>query len=143
MELNYFITQPFISALKSFFAELKVPVNYIADEPASATDLLGELYKEKNEAHLLINEVYVLGLVDDAAFPNKDTHSEENWTTERVKNLNKDYDGLLIFGITLNSRPNKQLPTRSQLAEIISHERILHVNLVFETAHPGVADLAE
>src|SRR5690606_8537356 len=29
-----------------------------------------------------------------------------------------DYDGILIFGVTLKNRPNGLLPTRSQLAEI-------------------------
>src|SRR5665647_177297 len=106
MELNYFTTQPFISALKSFFSALKVPVNYFADEPTKAQDILGELFKENNPAHQLIDEVYVLGIVDDAVFKKDDNSVEENWTTERVKNLVKDYDGLLIIGITLNARPD-------------------------------------
>ena len=118
MDLKIFNELGFLQALKDFFEQLNVPMNFIANEPASASDLLGEHYKEKNEAHLLINEVYLLGLVDDAVFPNKDTNSEENWTTERVKFINRDYDGLLIIGVTLNSRPDNQLPTRSQLAEI-------------------------
>jgi len=110
MELNYFTTQPFISALKTFFSALKVPVNYFADEPAKAADILGELFKENNPAHQLIDEVYVLGMIDDAAF-------EGNKSPE-VTSIKSDYDGILIFGVELKKRNNGLLPTRGQLAEI-------------------------
>jgi hypothetical protein len=40
-----FHTDSFINALKAFFEELKVPVDYLADEPASPTDVLGERFK--------------------------------------------------------------------------------------------------
>jgi len=66
--IQLFKTKPFIDALKAFFEELKVPVDYLADEPASPTDILGERFKTANEAHKLIEEVYALGVVNDGIF---------------------------------------------------------------------------
>ena len=107
--LQDFKTKPFINALKAFFEELKVPVDYLADEPAAAKDILGDTFKPANEAHKLINEVYALGIVNDAIF--NGTNEFKNLTS--VKKINADYDGLLIFGVIL-----KKQPTRSQLADI-------------------------
>lgn len=108
--LSSFKSAPFITALTAFFQELKVPVNYIADEPSNPKDILGEKYKSGNPAHLLIEDVYLFGMVDDAVFEGKNNFK----SIEQVQNLKKDYDGLLIFGITLkNTSAN-----RSQLAEI-------------------------
>ncbi|KAF5082830.1 hypothetical protein DSECCO2_94270 [anaerobic digester metagenome] len=109
-----FHTDTFINALKAFFEELQVPVNYLADEPASANDILGDNYKPSNEAHKLIGDVYALGMVNDAIFEGAETFKN----VEQVKKLKADYDGLLILGISLKSRPDSLLPTRSQLAEI-------------------------
>src|SRR5690554_3003608 len=109
-----FHTDTFINALKAFFEELQVPVNYLADEPASANDILGDNYKPSNEAHKLIGDVYALGMVNDAIFEGTETFKN----VEQVKKLKADYDGLLILGISLKSRPDSLLPTRSQLAEI-------------------------
>jgi hypothetical protein len=54
-------------------------------------------------------------MVNDAIFKGKTTFKD----LEEVKSkLKKDYDGLLIFGITLKPQSNGHLPTRSQLAEI-------------------------
>ena len=66
--LKQFNTEPFIASLKSFFKELDIPVNYLSDSPAAADDILGDKFKAKNEAHSLIEEVYALGMVDDAIF---------------------------------------------------------------------------
>lgn len=109
-----FHTEPFIHALKAFFEELKVPVDYLADEPASASDILAERYKADNEAHQLIEDVYALGMVNDAIFEGTETF--ENLA--QVKKLNADYDGLLLFGVTLKSRNHGLSITRSQLAQI-------------------------
>jgi hypothetical protein len=109
-----FHNEPFIDALKAFFEELKVPVDYLADEPASPADVLGDLYKAKNEAHKLMADVYALGMVNDAIFEGTKTFKN----LAQVKKLKTDYDGLLIFGVTLKNR-NDGLPiTRSHLAEI-------------------------
>lgn len=112
--IQNFATLPFIDALKAFFKTLNVPVDYIADAPTTAEDILEDKFNENNEAHKLINEVYALGIVNNAIFEGNSTF--EN--LEAVKEISADYEGLLIFGITLYNRPDGLLPTRSQLAEI-------------------------
>ena len=113
-----FKEDPFIQALKGFFEDLQVPVNYIADEPASAADILGDKYKANDPAHKLIDDVYVLGMVDDAIFEGQNQLFKEEWSTARLQKIDKDYDGLVVFGVTLKQRENDLLPTRSQLAGI-------------------------
>lgn len=109
-----FHTDSFINALKAFFEELKVPVDYLADEPASPTDVLGERFKATNEAYKLIADVYALGMVNDGIFEGTETFKN----LSQVKKLKADYDGLLIFGVTLNKRKDNLPITRSHLAEI-------------------------
>ena len=112
MRLGYFKTEDFHTALQTFFKNLNIPVNYIAEEPARPQDILteGKTYKKDHPAFELMNDVYFLGMVDDAAF-------EGNAGLAPGK-IRSDYDGILIFGVTLNPRDNDLLPTRSQLAEI-------------------------
>lgn len=112
--IKLFNTAPFIDALKAFFEELKVPVDYLADEPASAADILGERFKATNEAHKLITDVYALGMVNDAIFDGTETFKN----LAQVKKLKADYDGLLLFGVTLKNRKDGLPITRSHLAEI-------------------------
>lgn len=112
--LHKFQTDSFINALKAFFIELKVPVNYISDLPTSANDILGERYKANNEAHKFIDDVYVLGMVNDVIFEGTETFKN----LAEVKKLKADYDGLLLFGITLKSRKDGLPINRSHLAEI-------------------------
>ena len=109
MKLQIFNQVNFLQALKALFKDLKVPMNYVADEPTSAKEILKDTYKE-NDTFQLMDDVYFVGMVDDAAF-------EGNKSLEAEK-IKSDYDGILIFGVTLKSRPNGLLPTRSQLAEI-------------------------
>jgi hypothetical protein len=109
-----FDTDSFINALKAFFEELKVPVDYLANEPASPADVLGERFKATNEAHKLIADVYALGMVNDGIFEGTETFKN----LAQVKKLKADYDGLLIFGVTLNKRKDNLPITRSHLAEI-------------------------
>lgn len=109
-----FHTDSFINALKAFFEEMKVPVDYLADEPASPADVLGERFKATNEAHKLIADVYALGMVNDGIFEGTETFKN----LAQVKKLKADYDGLLIFGVTLNKRKDNLPITRSHLAEI-------------------------
>lgn len=108
--LQNFATLPFIDALKAFFKSLNVPINYLSDLPASPEDVFGEAYNVKNPAHTLIDEVFVLGTVDDKAFD-----QTRNIGDNDIKNA--DYDFILIIGITLKLESQK-LPTRSQLAEL-------------------------
>ncbi|MBK1442719.1 N-6 DNA methylase, partial [Parapedobacter sp. ISTM3] len=112
--ISKFHSEPFIDALKAFFEELKVPVDYLADEPASANDILGERYKANNEAHKLIEDVFALGMVNDAIFEGTETFKN----LAEVKKLKADYDGLLLFGVKLKNRKDGLPITRSHLAEI-------------------------
>ncbi len=112
--ISKFHTEPFIDALKAFFKELKVPVDYLADEPTSAIEILGDRYKFNNEAHQLIADVYFVGVVNDAIFEGKRTFKD----VEQVKKLTSDYDGLLLLGVTLNNRIDNSNITRNHLAEI-------------------------
>lgn len=107
--LTEFSKAPFVDALKAFFLDLRVPVNYISDYPISASEILKDTYKQ-NETFQLIDDVYFVGMIDDAAF-------EGNKSLE-PKKIKSDYEGILIFGVTLKNRPHDLLPTRSQLAEI-------------------------
>jgi hypothetical protein len=67
MELTRFNEIDFLPALKGFFSELNVPINYVDDKPTSVKNILQYTYKD-NESFRLINDVYFVGLVDDAAF---------------------------------------------------------------------------
>ena len=107
--IHKFQTESFITALKAFFQDLKVPVNYISDFPTSAKEILSSTYKE-NDTFKLIKDVYTLGIIDDAAF--------EGLKSIDTATIKSDYDGILLFGIDLNQRDNDLLPTRSQLADI-------------------------
>src|SRR5688572_12426249 len=113
MKLTIFNQLEFLPALKAFFIELNVPINYVADEPISAKEILKDTYKgddRKDNPFLLMEDVFFLGMVDDAAF--------EGNKSLQLNQIKSDYDGILIFGITLKPRPNNLLPSRSQLAEI-------------------------
>lgn len=112
--LESFLSQPFITALKAFFKELNIPIDYIADEPAKPKLILGDNLKDDNVIHQLINEVYAVGVVNDAIFEGTTTFE----SIDQVKDLKTDYDGLLIFGVTLHPRSEGLPITRSQLAEI-------------------------
>lgn len=116
--LKKFKEDSFMQALKTFFHDLHVQVNYITDEPANATAILGDKYKDKDPAHELIDEVYVLGIVDDTIFEGQNQSSNEEWTSDRLQKIDKDYDGLVIIGVTLKQQEGDLLPTRNQLAEI-------------------------
>lgn len=107
--LQDFKNKPFIEAVQSFFNNLNVPVNEISIVPANAIDII-----ENNPLNILIDEVYAYGIVDDAIFEQDRTFKN----LEEVKSIETDYDGILIFGITLHPRDNNLLPTRSQLADI-------------------------
>ena len=109
MQLTIFNEIDFLPALKAFFRELNVPINYVDDKPTSAKTILQDTYKD-NDSFKLVNDVYVVGVVDDAAFK-----GNQSLAIDKIKS---DYDGVLIFGVTLGNRSNNLLPTRSQLAEV-------------------------
>lgn len=109
-DLSYFKTEDFHTALQLFFQNLNIPVNYLSEEPVRPRDILEETYKKEHDAFELMNDVYFLGMVDDAAFEGAKSLSPEK--------IESDYDGILIFGVTLHPRENGLLPTRTHLAEI-------------------------
>lgn len=100
MDLRIFSQLDFLSAVKALFKNLKVPMNYVADEPTSAKEILKDTYKD-NDTFQLMDDIYFVGMVDDAAFDgNKSLDSEK---------IKSDYDGIVIFGVTLQNRPNGDL----------------------------------
>jgi len=68
MDLTYFNDENFHASLKRFFKELNIPVSYVTEEPATAEDILENTYRPNNPAHQLMDDVWFLGMVDDAAF---------------------------------------------------------------------------
>ena len=110
------IQENFYSGLKAFFEELKIPINYLAEEPANPKDILStETYNSNNVGHQLMEDVYFLGIVNDDIFEEKETFQSGD---EFKKAIKKDYDGIVLLGITLKDRENGLLPTRSHLADI-------------------------
>lgn len=109
MNLTIFNKSDFLPALREFFKALQVPVNAVTDAPIAAETILESNYKD-NESFRLIDDVYVLGMVDDAAF--------RGGKGLEIAQIKSDYDGIIIFGVTLKVRDGGLLPTRSQLAEI-------------------------
>ncbi|MEI7590416.1 MAG: hypothetical protein WCJ49_03790, partial [Deltaproteobacteria bacterium] len=103
----------FFNGLKALFASLNVPVNYIDEKTIAPKVILSKTYKDNNTAYELMDDVFVLGMVDNAAF--EGTKSEP---IASITKREKNYDGILLFGVTLKNRENNLLPTRSQLAEI-------------------------
>ncbi|WP_027255558.1 HsdM family class I SAM-dependent methyltransferase [Planktothrix agardhii] len=109
MKLTIFNELDFLPALRAFFAELQVPIASVTDAPIPAREILENSYKDR-ESFRLIDDVYFLGMVDDAAF-----RGGKSLAIDKIKS---DYDGIIIFGVTLNNRDGGLLPTRSHLAEI-------------------------
>ena len=100
---------PFIQAVEEFYKGLNIPVNVLSTLPTNAAAIL-----DNDSFNHLIEEVYPYGIINDAIFEKENTFNN----IEEVKTLKSDYEGILLFGITLKSRANDLLPTRGQLAEI-------------------------
>ena len=111
MNLQYFRDQDFYFSIKKFFRDLNIPVHYMTAQPTLAKDIISNSFKPQNPAHMMIDDVYFLGMVDDRAFNNQPS------TIESARLKEKDYDGLLIFGVTLD-REGGKFPTRGQMAEV-------------------------
>ncbi len=140
MNLQYFSDQDFYFSIKKFFKDLNIPVHYMTAQPALAKDIISNTFKPQNPAHQLIDDVYFLGMVDDRAFNNQPSVIDD-------KQLKKeDYDGLLVFGITLDRQDGK-LPTRGQMAEVTrAFNREFHytpVVIVFKYAMFGTQNTAK
>jgi len=63
MKLNHFKDKDFLPAIKALFKELNVPMNYVADEPTTAKEILKDTYKE-NDTFWIVDDVYFVGMVD-------------------------------------------------------------------------------
>lgn len=114
MNLDYFKNlDDFYTGLQTLFKSLNVPVNYIDEKSLKPQDILSKTYKDTNPSYQLMDDVYILGMVDDAAFDEKKSDN-----ILEIKKSGKDYDGILIFGVTLKERENGLLPSRTLLAEI-------------------------
>ncbi|MEE4357736.1 MAG: N-6 DNA methylase, partial [Desulfococcaceae bacterium] len=109
MDISRFRHGDFLPALKALFTDLNIPISYVSDEPVSAKTVLENTWKD-NAAFHLIQDVYFPGMVDDAAFAGNKSID--------ISEIKSDYDGILIFGISLHERENGRLPSRSHLAEI-------------------------
>ena len=108
MNLTYFTQMNVYHALRRFFAELNIPLYALTELPTTAAEILTTTFNPKNPAHQLIDDVYLVGGVDDAIF-------QQQAAALTVPQLRaRQYEGLLIFGVTLTSRP-----TRTQMAEIV------------------------
>ena len=110
MDLRGFASPNMFQALKGFFEQLNIPVNYISEEPVSPEGIIPNSYSKEKMPYGLMKEVYFLGMVDDAAF-----EGNKSLDVEKIKS---DYDGILIFGVTLTKRVDGLLPTRTHLADI-------------------------
>ncbi len=100
---------PFIQAVEEFYKGLNIPVNVLSTLPTSAADIFGN-----DNFNDQIEDIYPYGIINDAIFEKENTFS----SLEDVKTIKADYEGILLFGITLIPRANDLLPTRGQLAEI-------------------------
>ncbi|MBN1576394.1 MAG: DUF559 domain-containing protein [Chitinispirillaceae bacterium] len=111
MDISYFDKESFFTAMKAFFEGLNIPVNCFTEKPVSPEKILSSIYKGDSEAHRLMSTVYFLGMIDDNAFEGVDGPAE-------LREIRKDYDGILVFGVELGEREKNLFPSRGQLAEI-------------------------
>ncbi len=113
MNLTAFKTpDTFYDALLGFFGGLNIPVSVQDRHPLRPGDILSN-FNPDHPAHALMKDVYFLGMVDDQVFA-----GSSGKDISEIRNLSNDYEGILIFGITLSERENHRLPTRNQLADI-------------------------
>lgn len=81
MILSYFKdNDTFLQAIKGLFKELKVSMNYVADEPIAAKEILNNTYKD-NSIFALVDDAYFVAMMDDAAF-----EQNESLAVDKIKN---------------------------------------------------------
>lgn len=113
MNLSYFSQKDFYKSLKQFFGDLNIPLNPVIEAPDSADSILSDTYNPNNPAHKLMDDVYFVGMVSEDAFT-KQRDIKYTAAAEEIKT--KDYDCMLLFGVTLKT--GDRTPSRTQLAEI-------------------------
>ena len=115
MNLSVFAQDTLLNAIKHLFSELAIPVGYVTEQAARLEDILGDRYSPDNASQALIHEIYLVGVIDDAIFEGQKAFA----TSDEVRaGITADYEGLVVFGVTLHLRANDLLPTRTQLADI-------------------------
>ena len=90
MTLDYFKdNDDFYKGLQQLFSDMNIPINYLDDKPIIPKEILKNTYKENNPAYQLMKDVYIVGMVDDAAF--KGNKSID------LKDIKSDYDVVVIL----------------------------------------------
>jgi hypothetical protein len=113
MNLDYFLNAPFYDALHRFFSDLNIPMNPITEAPGNPQDILSATFTPNNRAHQMMGDVYFVGMVSEEAFTRRQSTT---YAAVAMDIKTKDYDGLLLFGVTL--KQSDRFPTRTQLADI-------------------------
>jgi len=76
MNLDCFKKQDnFYTGVQTLFNSFNIPVNYIDEKPLKPQDILSGTYKDTNPAYQLMDDVYILGMVDDKAFESSSRES--------------------------------------------------------------------
>lgn len=112
MQLTQFYSDHLYDASLTFFKGLNMPVKELGKQPYDAQQLLDDKFLPNNEAHQLLNDIYLVGLIDDDAF-----QGIEKGKIEEIENY-KEYDGILVLAVELKDRPNNLLPTRTHLSQL-------------------------
>lgn len=114
MDLTPFLSQSLFDAMQRLFADLQIPVHMVTRQPDAPQKLLQKTWRDGHEAFALMQEVWFLGMVNEQAFAGGGASPDLN----EIRDLQRDYDGLLIFGVEMKERPDGRMPTRTQLADI-------------------------
>ena len=76
------------------------------DKPIAPREVLTKTFRENNDAFASMEDVFILGLVDDRVLAGKGNTSPED-----IRREGRDYDGILIFGVPLRERDGGRRPT--------------------------------
>ncbi len=86
----------FYKRLQDLFKSLNIPVNYIDEKLLKPQDILSKTYKDSKPAYQLMDDVYILGMVDESAF-------KTPLPLLSPLQKGKNYDAILITGKNMNS----------------------------------------
>lgn len=100
--------------MQRLFAELQIPVHVFTRQSDAPQKLLQKSLRDGHEAFALMQDVWFLGMVDEQAFAGGGAGPD----LDEIRARQRDYDGLLIFGVEMKERPDGRMPTRTQLADI-------------------------
>jgi len=112
MQLTQFYSDHLYDASLAFFKGLNMPVKELGKQTYDAQQLLDDKFLPNNEAHQLLDNIYLVGLIDDDAF-----QGINKGTIEEIDNY-KEYDGILVLAVELKERRNNLLPTRTHLSQL-------------------------